>query len=291
MRKIIRKNNFLGLSNELCDYKSSKIVIVPVPFGKKSIYSKGPGNIISESHRISLYDEEQSTDIVSEKRISTVKPVNLNNISVNKALDRIKKEVSKHIEAGKFPVIVGGSHSITASVLEAYENRYDNLSILQIGAHANLIMDNVKNYSQESVMARIAEFNKNIVQVGERSISRQENEFRKQKGIRTFFTREIKMGMYGENWQELILRNLSQNVYITFNLDGFDPSVFPAVEFPEPGGLFWDETMNLLKIAGIEKNIVGFDVTGFIPSKNYQHSGYTAAKLIYKILNYAFNKH
>ena len=137
-------------------------------------------------------------------------------------------------------------------------------------------------------MARVAEFNNKIVQVGVRAQSIEENEFRKQKQIRTFYAREIKMGMYGDNWQEIVARNLTDNVYITFDLDGLDNSVLPATGTPEPGGLFWDEVMYLLKIVGIDKNIVGFDVVELAPSKFHPSSNYTAAKLVYKILNYAF---
>ena len=126
-----------------------------------------------------------------------------------------------------------------------------------------------------------------IVQVGVRAQSKDENEFRKRNGIRTFYAREIKMGMYGENWQEMAARILSENVYITFDLDGFDPSVLPATGRPEPGGLFWDETLNLLKIVCHDKNIVGIDITGLVPSRSNGSSNYTAAKLLYKILNYA----
>jgi agmatinase len=98
------------------------------------------------------------------------------------------------------------------------------------------------------------------------------------------------MGLYGKNWQELVSKNLKENVYISFDLHAFDPSLMPSVANPEPGGLFWDETMNLLKIIGMDKNIIGFDIVEFSPPKNFVPSNYYAAKLVYKILNYAFIK-
>jgi len=137
-------------------------------------------------------------------------------------------------------------------------------------------------------MARVAEFNTKIVQVGIRAQSKEESDFRKKNNIRTFYSREIKLGMYGDNWQELVSRSLTDNVYITFDVDGFDPSFLTATGTPEPGGLFWDETMNLLKIIGLDKNIVGFDVVELAPSKSHTSSSFVAAKLVYKMLNYAF---
>ncbi|MEW6702715.1 MAG: agmatinase, partial [Bacteroidota bacterium] len=228
-------------------------------------------------------------ELCFEKGICTLEPMNFEKLPVEKSLDKIYKEVATHINAGKFVVTLGGEHSLSTAPIKAHHERYPNLSILQIDAHSDLRQSyEGSKYSHASVMARVAEFNQNIVQVGIRAQSKDENEYRKQKQIKTFYAREIKMGMYGENWKELVVQNLSDNVYITFDVDGFDPSLLPATGTPEPGGLFWDETMNLLKTIGLEKNIVGFDVVELAPSKYHSSSNFIAAKLVYKILNYAF---
>ena len=137
-------------------------------------------------------------------------------------------------------------------------------------------------------MARVAEFTTNIVQLGIRAQAIEEAEFIKEKDIETFYMRDIRSGKYGRLWHWRVLSKLSKNVYITFDVDGFDPSVISSTGTPEPGGLLWDETMNLLRLIGKRRNIVGFDVVELAPAKDAPASNFTAAKLVYKILNYTF---
>lgn len=293
MKELGIKQNFLGIEKKYSNYKDSQIVILPVPLEKTVSYgkgtSKGPEEILKASHYVEFYDEEQKRELCFEKGICTLEPVNLQKLSIEKALQKIHKEVAKHIDEGKFVVTLGGEHSLSAAPIMAFHERFPNLSILQIDAHSDL-RDSYEGskYSHACVMARVAEFNSNIVQVGIRAQCIDELEIKKNKGIKTFYAREIKMGMYGENWHELIVNNLTENVYITFDVDGLDPSLLPATGTPEPGGLFWDETMNLLKAVGTEKNIVGFDVVELAPTKYHPSSNFVAAKLVYKMLNYAF---
>ncbi|MBA4406086.1 agmatinase [bacterium] len=293
MKQLGIKKNFLAIEKEYSNYTDSQIVILSAPLEKTVSYGKGTGKgpeeILKASHYVEFYDEEQKRELCFEKGICTLEPINLQKLSIEKCLDKIHKEVAKHIDAGKFVVTLGGEHSLSTAPIMAHFERFPNLSILQIDAHSDLRQDyEGSKYSHASVMARVAEFNSNIVQVGIRAQCKDEADFRKAKGIKTFYSREIKLGMYGDNWQELVARNLSENVYITFDVDGFDPSFMAATGTPEPGGLFWDETMNLLKIIGLEKNIVGFDVIELAPNKFHISSNFIAAKLVYKILNYAF---
>lgn len=295
MKELSIKKNFLAIEKEYSNYNNSQIVIVSAPLEKTVSYGKGtrkgPEEILKASHYVEFYDEEQSRELCFEKGICTLEPLNLQKLSIEKSLDKIYKEVAKHIDASKFVVTLGGEHSLSTAPIMAHYERFPNLSILQIDAHSDLRQNyEGSKYSHASVMARVAEFNPNIVQVGIRAQCKDEALFRKEKMIKTFYAREIKLGMYGDNWQELVVRNLSENVYITFDIDGFDPSFMPATGTPEPGGLFWDETMNLLKIIGLEKNIVGFDVVELAPNKYHPSSNFVAAKLVYKIMNYAFIK-
>jgi agmatinase len=293
MRELNLKQNFLGLEKKYSSYDGSQIVIIPVPLEKTVTYgkgtAKGPEEILKASHYVEFYDEEQSREICFEKGICTLSAMNFQKLSHQKALDKIYSEVEKHLQSEKFVVTIGGEHSLSYSTIKAHNKKYDDLTVLQIDAHSDL-RDSYEGtkFSHASVMARVVEFNPKIVQVGVRAQCIEESNFRKQNSIKTFYAREIKMGMYGSAWQEIVSKNLSKNVYITFDLDGFDPSLLPATGTPEPGGLFWDETLNLLKIIGQDKNIIGFDVTELAPSKNYPASSYIAAKLVYKILNYAF---
>lgn len=293
MKELGIKKNFLAIEKEYSNYNDSQIVIVSAPLEKTVSYGKGTGKgpeeIIKASHYVEFYDEELCRELCFEKGICTLEPVDLQKLSIEKSLDKIYKEVAKHIDTGKFVVTLGGEHSLSTAPIMAHYERFPNLSILQIDAHSDLRQNyEGSKYSHASVMARVAEFNSNIVQVGIRAQCKDEAVFRKEKQIKTFYSREIKLGMYGDNWQELVVRNLSDNVYITFDVDGFDPSFMPATGTPEPGGLFWDETMNLLKIIGLEKNIVGFDVVELAPNKFHPSSNFVAAKLVYKLLNYAF---
>ncbi len=293
MKELGIKQNFLGIEKKYSNYKNSQIVVLSVPLEKTVSYGKGTGRgpqeILKASHYVEFYDEEQKRELCFEKGICTLEPMNLNKLSIEKALQKIHKEVARHIDEGKFVVTLGGEHSLSAAPIMAYHERFPNLSILQIDAHSDL-RDSYEGskYSHASVMARVAEFNTNIVQVGIRAQCIEEVELKQKKGIKTFYAREIKMGMYGDNWHELIVNNLSENVYITFDVDGLDPSLIPATGTPEPGGLFWDETMNLLKSVGTEKNIVGFDVVELAPTKYHPSSNFVAAKLVYKMMNYAF---
>jgi agmatinase len=293
MKELGIKQNFLAIEKKYSNYKDSQIVIISAPLEKTVSYgkgtSKGPQEILKASHYVEFYDEEQSREICFEKGICTLSPLALEKLSIQKGIEKIYDEVKYHINAGKFVVTLGGEHSLSVAPIKAHHEHYENLSILQIDAHSDLRESyEGSQFSHASVMARVSEFNKNIVQVGIRAQCKEESEFRKNNQIRTFYAREIKLGMYGENWQELVARNLTDNVYITFDVDGFDPSFLTATGTPEPGGLFWDETMNLLKIIGLDKNIVGFDVVELAPTKSHSSSNFVAAKLVYKMLNYAF---
>ncbi|MDH7604179.1 MAG: agmatinase [Melioribacter sp.] len=293
MKELGIKQNFLGIEKKYSNYKDSQIIVLSAPLEKTVSYgkgtSKGPEEILKASHYVEFYDEEQKRELCFEKGICTLKPMNLQKLSIEKSLQKIHKEVAKHIDEGKFVVTLGGEHSLSVAPIMAFNERFPNLSILQIDAHSDL-RDSYEGskYSHASVMARVAEFNSNIVQVGIRAQCIDEVELKQKKGIKTFYAREIKMGMYGENWHELIVNNLTENVYITFDVDGLDPSLLPATGTPEPGGLLWDETMNLLKSVGTEKNIVGFDVVELAPTKYHPSSNFVAAKLVYKMMNYAF---
>lgn len=295
MKTLSTKNNFLGLEKRYSTYNKSKIVILQAPLEKTVSYGKGtkhgPKEILKASHYVEFFDEELKRELCFEKGICTLEEIKFGNLSVKKAVDKIFVEVKKQIEANKFVVTLGGEHSMSSATIRAHFKNYDNLSILQIDAHSDF-RDSYEGskYSHASVMARVAEFTKNIVQVGIRAQCKEEYDFIKKNIIQTFFMRDIRNNKYGKNWQKKVLDSLSQNVYITFDVDGFDPSVISATGTPEPGGLFWDETMNLLKLIGKQKNIVGFDVVELAPTKFDTASNFNTAKLVYKMLNYSFMK-
>ena len=293
MKTLTEKNNFLGLNKKYSSYETSDIVILQAPLEKTVSYGKGtkigPKEILKASHYVEFFDEELNKELCFEKGICTLEEIKLEKLSVKKSIDKIYKEVKKQIDANKFVITLGGEHSLSLATVKAHLGKYKDMSVLQIDAHSDLRDSYEGNkYSHASVMARVAELTKEIVQVGIRAQCKEEFDFIKKNKIKTFFMRAIRNNKYGKNWQKKIVEALNKNVYITFDVDGFDPSVIAATGTPEPGGLFWDETMNFLKQIGKEKNIVGFDVVELAPSKYHRESNFTTAKLVYKLLNYCF---
>ena len=227
-------------------------------------------------------------ELCFEKGICTLEPLKLAKLSAKKALELIYSSTIELINKEKFVVTLGGEHSISYAPIKAHLEKYANLSIIQIDAHSDL-RDSYQGskYSHASVMARVAELTKDITQIGIRAQCIEEAKFIKENGIKTFYSRDIRLGKY-DNWQEKVVSGLQENVYITFDVDGFDPSFLPATGTPEPGGLMWDEVMNLFALIGRTKNIVGLDVVELAPDEKLPLSSFTAAKLTYKLLNYAF---
>ncbi|RMD49413.1 MAG: agmatinase [Ignavibacteria bacterium] len=294
MKTLGIKSNFLGIEKEYSSYDNSEIVIVQAPLEKTVSYGKGtalgPKEILKASHYVEFYDEEFDRELCFEKGIAVLPELNFENITSAKALKKIENAVAKALKDGKFVVTLGGEHSISSAPVKAYSEVFPDLTILQFDAHSDLRDEyEGSKYSHASVMARIAEFNQNIVQVGIRAQCKEEAAFIKKNKIKTFYMRDIASGKHGINWMKKIVDSLGKNVYITFDVDGFDPSLLPATGTPEPGGLFWDETMNLLKKISAKKNIVGFDVVELAPSKNHTASNFITAKLVYKLMNYAFS--
>ena len=287
------KNNFLAIEKEFSDYKNSKIVLLPVPFEDTTSYGKGtaegPKAILDASHYVEFFDEELNRELCFEKGngICSLHPVEFKGKKGKKALDLIYENVKKHIDNKKFVVTLGGEHSISTAPIKAHYDSYKNLSILHFDAHSDLREEyEGSKYSHASFAARVAEFTTDITQVGIRAQCKAEHDFIKEKKIKTFYAYEIRGGKHCFDWIKKIVDSLKENVYITFDVDYFDPSIMPSTGTPEPNGFFWDETMKLLKMTGEKKNVVGFDVVELSPVKENHFPDFMTAKLIYKMLNY-----
>jgi agmatinase len=294
MKTADKKANFLSLDKKYSSLDNSQAVIIPVIYSEnrkaKSSLLNAPKEILKASAKLEPYDEEMGGELCFEKGICTSVTLNLQRLTYTKACDKLENEIQSLSDSSKIIGLVGGSHAISYAAIKTFSKKHEKLSVLQIDSKANLKQDWQSKSPHESLFASVSELNTRIVQVGIRSQSKEENEFRLLKQIHQFLACEIKLGMYGDDWQELVNKTLSDNVYITIDLSGFDPAVFSSVENSEPGGLLWDEVIYLLKIIGQDKNIVGFDVMGFVPGTSHQSAAYFAAKLIYKILNYALSK-
>lgn len=293
MKELGIKKNFLAIDKKFSTYKTSEIVIISAPFEKTVSYGKGtkngPKEILEASHYVEFYDEELDRELCFEKGICTLEPLEISKLSPKSALSKIHKQVSKVLEDNKFVVTLGGEHSISSAPIKAFTEKYEKISILHFDAHSDLRQSyEGSEYSHASVMARVFEFNRKLVQVGIRAQCIEEAKFIKENEISTFYARAIRKGAFAKGWQQEVLSRLGKTVYISFDIDCFDPSIVSATGTPEPGGLFWDETMDLLQLVGAKRNVVGFDVVELAPEKSKPESNYIAAKLVYKILNYAF---
>jgi agmatinase len=287
-----KKENFLGLESRISSYGSSTIVVLPVPYEHTVSYGggtgRGPRAILDASRYVEFYDEELETELCTRVGIATLPPLALGKSTDANAIAKIHAAVERLLDDGKFVAVLGGEHTISQAPIRAHLARYPDLSVLQFDAHADLRQEYEGTpYSHACVMARVCEFldPARVVQVGIRALSPDEAQFIRTSGITTFYAHQLRAT---DDWIPAVLPRLSKHVYVTFDVDAFDPPLMPSTGTPEPNGLHWVETMRLLRLLGEQKTIVGFDVVEFAPHRGVPHPDYTAAKLTYKLMNYAF---
>ena len=280
---------FAGLDKKFTDYKRSKIAVLPVPYDITSTWvkgaDKGPLALIEASSAVELYDIETSFE-VCKCGIHTRPPLK-NGKDPEKMTQEVKGEVSKLIDAGKFTVVLGGEHSVSIGSVKAHSSKFENMSVLQLDAHSDLRDEyEGSKYNHACVMARVKEMCP-AVQVGIRSMSAEEKEKVDLDSENIFYAKDI-ANAGTEEWVGKILDRLSLNVYVSIDLDVFDPSIMPSTGTPEPGGLTWYPVMKLLRSLSESKNIVGFDVVELCPSGQNKAPDFLAAKLVYQFLSYIF---
>ncbi|GBD97894.1 MAG TPA: agmatinase [Nitrospirae bacterium] len=277
--------NFGCLPPEYSSYKNSDIVILPVPFDKTSSWikgsAKGPRAIINASGNMELYDIETASEVY-KKGIHTSKEIVSDNSL--EMINKVQRNVGKLLSDGKFAVVLGGEHTVLLGSVKAHAEHFNNMSILHLDAHSDM-RDSYEGdkYSHACVMARAKEMTGNIVSVGIRSMDSSELKNIDKKKI--FYASAIRES---EGWIKKVVRKLSKNVYVTIDLDVFDPSIMPSTGTPEPGGLGWYEVIDLLEHVSESKDIIGFDVAELCPNKNNAAPDFLAAKLIYKLLSFKF---
>ncbi|MBE0645043.1 MAG: agmatinase [Bacteroidetes bacterium] len=289
------EQNFLGIEDQHSSLETAQIAIVSAPYEHTVSYgggtSSGPGAILSASHYVEFWDEEFQRELCFEKGIATLEPIDFGGTVDGDALVIIEEQVRALLARDKFVVTLGGEHTIAAAPIKAHLEKYSGMSVLQIDAHSDLREEYENSrFSHASVMARVLEFlpADRLIQVGIRAQCREEYDRIERDGINTFFGWEIRQGVYGQSWKERVLDALGQDVYITFDIDGLDPSIMPSTGTPEPGGLLWDETIQLMKMIGKHRRIVGFDLVELAPVAGVTWPDFLAAKLVSKMLNAAF---
>ena len=289
MNYLSNKLGFLGIDNKF-SFKEKAVVI---PFGLEKTVSygsgtkNGPKEIIKASHQVELYDEELNCEPYKKIGIKTLKPFKINkNIKI--ALKKISDINSKILDKKLFPITFGGEHSITPGCIAPFAKKFKKICLLHFDAHADLRESyNGEKFSHASAIKRCLDHkNVSVISFGIRNISSSEIPFLKKnsKRINIFWAKDK------ARWNLTKFKKLIKNktVYLTFDVDGFDSSIMPATGTPEPGGLLWDETLDIIKIASKNSNIVGADINELAPIKGFNSYNFLVAKLAYKILSYKF---
>lgn len=287
----VQMKNFGGIEEEYSNLKKSKVVILGVPYEKTVTYKhgtkNGPSSIIDASLNMELFDDELNQETY-KIGIHTMDSLDVENLASESMVEKVHVSVSELIKGNKFPVVLGGEHSISIGAVKAFKETYPNLSVLQLDAHYDLKDEYRGSKLNHGCAARRISEICPVVQVGTRSLSKEEKEFLstqsngRVKAVSVYDILEMPL------WKDAVSNSLTQNVYITIDLDVFDPALMPSVGTPEPGGIGWYETLDLLHEISKDKKIVGFDVVELCPIKDQIAPDFLAAKLIYRLLGYIF---
>jgi len=283
------KKGFLGVDNKF-NFKE-KVVVVPFGLEKTVSYGggtkNGPREIIKASHQVELYDEELNYEPCKKIGIKTLKPFKIDK-NIKKALKKMSSINEEILNKKLFPITLGGEHSITPGCIPPFVKRHKNLYLLHFDAHADLRESyNGEKFSHASAIKRCLDYkNVNVISFGIRNISKEEISYLKKNShrINIFWAKD--KSKWNLNKFKKLIKN--KNIYLTFDVDGLDSSIMPATGTPEPGGLLWEETLNIIKIAAKNSNIVGADINELSPIKGFDSYNFLVAKLTYKIISYIF---
>lgn len=278
---------YAGIPKEYGSAEKAKVVLLPVPYDGTSTWGKGadkgPEAFLEASENMEWYDIETDTEVYKQGIYLADSIDELD--SPETMVNAVHKTVKEYIKRNKLVTMVGGEHSISIGAIRAFNECFEDLTVLQIDAHADLRKEyNGTPYNHACAM-REANETANLVQVGIRSMDHSETLVMDRDKV--FFAHEM---VTDDFWMDTALDLMTDNVYITFDLDAFDPSILPSTGTPEPGGLFWYETLDFLKRVFEEKNVVGFDIVELCPNGQERSSDFLAAKLYYKMLTYKFLK-
>ena len=289
MKYLSNKKGFLGIDNK--SYGKENVVVIPFGLEKTVSYgrgtSKGPKEIIRASHQVELFDEDLNKEPYKYIGIKTLKPfpIKKNMADALKQIENINKIL---LDKKKFPLTLGGEHSLTPGAIRPFVKKFGKICLLHFDAHADLRNSyNNNKFSHASAIRRCLDNpNVSVVSLGVRNISSSEIAFlqKNKKRIKIFWAKD--KSSWNLNQFKKIVKN--KKLYLTFDVDGLDSSLMPATGTPEPGGLFWDETIRIIKIAAQSSQIVGADINELSPIKGFDCYNFLAAKLAYKIIAYSF---
>ncbi len=280
-----QSKNYAGITDEFAQLETAKVVLIPVPYDGTSTWGKGadkgPEAFLAASENMELYDIETGSEVY-EQGIHLAEALT-ENTSPEAMVNAVHKTTKEYIKRNKFVTLFGGEHSVSIGSIRAFNECFDNLTVLHIDAHADLRESYEGTKYNHACAVHEASQTTNLVQVGIRSMDAIEKTFMDEE--KTFFAHDM---VNDEYWIDKVVEACTENVFITFDLDVLDPSIMPSTGTPEPGGLLWYETLEFLKQIFEEKNVVGFDIVELCPNIADKSSDFLAAKLYYKMLSYKF---
>ncbi|MCR9228738.1 MAG: agmatinase [Flavobacteriaceae bacterium] len=280
------ERTYAGIPKEYGSVEKAKVVLLPVPYDGTSTWGKGsdkgPEAFLEASDNMEIYDIETDSEVYKEGVYLAGAITELD--SPEEMVEAVHKTVKDYIKRNKLVTMIGGEHSISIGAIRAFSECFDDITVLQIDAHTDLRKEYMGSKYNHACAMYEAKETTNLVQVGIRSMDHAETLVMDRDNV--FFAHEM---VSDDFWMDSALDLMTDDVYISFDLDALDPSIMPSTGTPEPGGLFWYETLDFLRRVFREKNVVGFDIVELCPNKIDRSSDFLAAKLYYKMLSYKFS--
>ncbi|SHJ11303.1 agmatinase [Mesonia phycicola] len=277
------KKNYAGIADKYARLDEAKVVLIPVPYDGTSTWQKGadkgPQAFLEASENMELFDIETRTEVY--KKGVYLAPTVTENSSPEKMVETVYKTTKNYIQQEKFVTLFGGEHSISIGTIRAFNEAFEDLTVVQLDAHADLRKEYEGSSCNHACALHEASKTTNLIQVGIRSLDAEELEYMDENQV--YFAHDLY-----DDWMDDAIGQMTPNVFITIDLDAFDPSILPSTGTPEPGGLFWYETLDFIKTIFKKKNVVGFDIVELCPNSAEKSSDFLAAKLYYKMLSYKF---
>lgn len=278
---------FGNIEQKFAEYETSEILLQSIPYDGTSTWGKGADKgfeaFLEAAENMELYDIETESEVY-RKGIHILPEITLNT-SPEVVFSEVYRNTRQLLETEKFLTFFGGEHSISIGIIKAFYEKYPDITILQLDAHADLRPHYNDSKYNHACAVHDAAHNANLIQVGIRSMDKSEEEFL--NPYQTYFAHRIRES---EGWMKKVVSQMTDNVYITVDLDVFDPSIMPSTGTPEPGGLDWYKIISLLRRVFEKKNVLGFDIVELAPIENYKAADFLTAKLYYKMLSYKFKK-
>lgn len=286
MKKVTK--TYAGIPEKFARYDSAAVLLTSLPFDGTSTWGKGADRgfeaFLDASANMELYDIETNSEPY-RNGIYLEKPLKLKDCTPEEMVSKVYKKALAQLESGKLPTYFGGEHSVSIGVLRAFAERYKKLTVLQLDAHADLRPVYGGTPFNHACAVHEAQKLANLLQIGIRSMDVEEKKYMRRENV--YFAHQL---MDNDFWMEEAIGKMTSDVYITLDLDVFDPSIMPSTGTPEPGGLLWYQMMQFLRMVFLRKNVVGFDLVELAPNKNNRAPDFLVAKLYYKMLAYHFER-